>query len=151
MPPAEQDGYVFGVEDVRTFVDELLPLARAFADETSRALRWKALSAPGLLEEQSRGYYTVTVRCAGRLVGFCKARRTREGASDAGMYLAPDHRKGWTAIHLMQYVQQGMCALGAEWMTWEADEATKSYLLAEHLNHELISRRYLVRFNGAKA
>lgn len=149
VPPVECDGYVFGVEDVRNFVDDLLPLARALADETSAVLRWHALSAPGLLEQQSRGYYTFTVRHAGALVGFCFARRTREGATDAGMYLKPEHRRGWTAVRLAQYVQDGMRALGAQYMTWETDEASGSHLLAEYLNHQLISRRYVVKFQGA--
>jgi hypothetical protein len=151
VPPRQHEAYDLGVEDVRSIAFEMAALVEAFARETSGSMRWQPPSALALVEQQNRGYVTVTVRHADVIVGFCRAHRVREGAADAGMYLVPEHRGGWTAVHLARYVQDFMAALGAQWMWWECDEASGSYALAEHLNHQLISRRYLVALKGALA
>lgn len=149
LAPAEQDGYVFGIEDARECAAAVAELARACAEETLRA---HPLTPVDVVQQQDRGFYTFTARQDGALAGICFARRVREGASDAGMYLSPEHRKGWTAKRFVEFVHRGMQAVGAQWMTWDCDEASGSAALAEYMDLELLSRRYVAKFNqGAKA
>lgn len=146
--PSEYAGYVIGAEDVRECAEQVAVMCRALSQETASCLRWRPLSANALIEQQGRGTYAFTVRRDGELVGVCFARLVMDGAMDAGMFIVPEHRKGFNAVRLAQFVQERMRGLGARWMTWECDEQSGSRHLAEYLNHELISRRYVVKFEG---
>ncbi len=145
LTDAVQTAYAFAIEDVTGIADELATLAREFAAETSNVLPWRAPDAPGLIQRQANGYITFTIRSAGQLVGFCFVRRSMDGATDAGMYLRPEHRGGMTSLNLARFVMTTMAGLGAHWMVWECDDASRSYALAERLNLKPISRRYLAR------
>lgn len=145
LTDAAAEAHAFALEDVTGIAAELAVLAREFAAETSNVLPWRAPDASALIQRQANGYITFTVRCAGALVGFCFVRRSVDGATDAGMYLRPAHRGGFTSVHLARFVMSAMAELGAHWMLWECDEASGSYAIAERLNLEPISRRYLAR------
>lgn len=148
IEPSQYCGYVFASEDVRGIVGEIAPLMRACADESRAPMGCHPTSPEALIERQGRGLYTFTTRKDGQLVGVCFAHRARDGASDAGMYLVPEHRKGWAAVRFVQFVQRGMQALGAKWMTWECEETSGSRRIVEYLGHELFTKRYFVRLES---
>lgn len=143
--PCEYSGYVFAAEDVRGIAGEAAPLMRACADESRAPIGWPPTSPEALIEQQGRGLYTFTARRAGQLVGVCFAQRVRDGATDAGMYLIPEHRKGWTAVRFVQFIQRGMEALGAKWMTWDCEVTSGSRRIVEYLGHQPLTQRYFVR------
>jgi hypothetical protein len=148
LPSRKFGEYTFGIEDMRGIVALVAPMVASFKSETSDMLRWTPPDANALIERQGRGYLTFTVRQGDALVGLCFARRLMAGAIDAGMYLAPEHRRGLLAVRLAQFVQDAMARLGAEWMAWECDESSRSFLMAEYLGHELITRRYIANLRG---
>lgn len=142
IEPMEYEGYVIAVEPTAYVADEAQRLAKALAAETSSAIPWSPMT-PG--EMVARGTHIITVRKAGELVGVCLAHRVQDGARDAGMYLLPQHRAGLLAVAVARFTQRLMKALGAKWMVWSCDVASRSHLLAEHLGHELLTRVYLAR------
>lgn len=141
----------FALEDIGGIVGRIASLARDFAAENKSPIAWAAPTPDALLDRQGSGYLTFTASHGAEIVGYCAVRAVRDGAADAGMYLAPEHRKGWNAVEFVRYVQDALRAMGAKWMVWECDEASQSARMAEYLDLELLSQRYIVVFDKEAA
>lgn len=131
-------------EPIEQCGEELLPLLRDCLGSASAGLPWSLPSRGQLLARERAGEITFTFRTgAGRLAGFCQARRVGRGAADGGMFIAKPHRGSSAALRMVAFVQQTMRGLGAEWFVWECDEDSGSKALAERLGHRLITRKYI--------
>lgn len=132
------------IEPIEQCGEEFLPLLRYCLAVASHGLPYILPTRGQLMTQAQTGEITFTFRSqAGRMVGFCQARRVGAGAADNGMFIEPAHRGSNAALRMIELVQQTMRGLGAEWFVWECDEDSGSRTLVERLGHRLITRKYI--------
>jgi GNAT superfamily N-acetyltransferase len=131
---------VFAVEDVALLTETVLPMGHRLL-QGHPVVQVKAFDAAGLIQRQLAGTVCCTLRRGGHLIGVCFARRVGHGAADAGMFIEPEHRGGWSAIRFAEFVEQEMQARGAAWMLWECEPASE--VLARRRGLAKLSTRYV--------
>lgn len=147
VEPLVWGDYVFAAEDVDPIAGQICEMAEQMSAELWSVTRPKAPSQFDLLSLQSLGQITFTIRKDGDLIGMCFVAPVRDGCSDAGMYILPNHRGGMASMRFVKYIEEQVRLLGARWMLWECDVKSRSQLMAKRMRHPLVSQRYLAEFS----
>jgi hypothetical protein len=147
VEPQVWGDYMFAAEDVEPIAGQICDMAGQMSAELSSVTRPKAPSQFDLMALQSRGQITFTIRKGGDLIGMCFVAPVRDGCSDAGMYILPNHRGGMASMRFVKYIEEQVRLLGARWMLWECDAKSRTQLMAKRMCHPLISQRFLAKFS----
>lgn len=109
----------FQIETCRAIWDEALPLARAHWDEIAPGGEMDFNRDALFALEDGGMIRCYTARREGRFAGYLiylgdesLYQRGRKIVRDMGLYVAPEFRKGTTAIRLMKYAEEDLRGIG---------------------------------------
>lgn len=134
----EYNGVTFQVERLADCFDEVVAQHQAQWDEVEKVREDLNPDYEGVLARERAGTYVLfTARKDGELVGntgcylFRSMHNQDLSAKEDTMYLAPEVRKGRTAIKFFRYCESQLRRTGVEEITVQVKTTNKAYMLWE--------------------
>lgn len=156
--PVVVNDYVIKVERLSEILSEMQRLHEGFWSETDRTLMQDACmdvdyAGMAYLERAGRLVQFTARTTTGELIGQCRMYLSRSMhlgwlmAEDDTLYLAPGHRGGFLAVHMLRYVERCLVdRLGVREIAANSKLSNNSGALMRRLGYEAMSERFVKFF-----